>query len=171
MIFSVLTRMLSYWGFIDFMATTLMKGLALFHLSYPLAYGLSMGVFEITLGSKTVVTAGNPEVLPTLLAVSAILAFSGLSIIAQIMSVLAGTPIRISFYLQARAAQVILSMGITYIIYRFFLADSISTMGISSLPVYKVLYSFDAWMFSLYSMVAGLIIILLMLAATCYTRN
>ncbi len=169
-IFSVLTRMLSLWGFIDLMATSMMKLLAVFHLSYPLAYGLSMGIFEITLGSKTVVAGGNPEALPSILAVSAILAFSGLSIIAQIMSVMAGTPIRLSFYFFARALQMLLSLAITFIIYRLFLADSINAMSLVSLPLYKALYSFDAWMFSQYIMVAGFILIGLMLAVSCFTK-
>jgi len=169
-IFSVLTRMLSYWGFIDLMAAVLVKLLAVFELSYPLAYGLSMGFFEITLGAKTAVAASGSEALPTLLVVSSILAFSGLSIIAQIMSVVAGTPIRLSFYLLARAIQMVFSIIITYIIYRFFLTNTISTMTLSSIPIYKVLYSFDAWMFSLYSMLAGFILILLMIGAACYKR-
>ena len=170
-IFSVLTRMLSYWGFIDLMAAILVKLLAVFELSYPLAYGLSMGFFEITMGAKTAVAASGSEALPTLLVVSSILAFSGLSIIAQIMSVVAGTPIRLSFYLLARAIQMVFSIIITYIIYRFFLTNTISTMTLSSIPIYKVLYSFDAWMFSLYSMLAGFILILLMIGAACYRRS
>jgi len=170
-IFSVLTRMLSYWGFIDLMAAVLVKILAVFEISYPLAYGLSMGFFEITLGAKTAVAASGSEALPTLLTVSSILAFSGLSIIAQIMSVVAGTPIRLSFYLLARAIQMVFSIIITYIIYRFFLTNTISTMTLSSIPIYKVLYSFDAWMFSLYSMLAGFILILLMIGAACYRRS
>jgi sporulation integral membrane protein YlbJ len=162
-IFSVLTRMLSYWGFIDMMASGLVKLCTVFHLSYPLAYGLSMGFFEITMGAKTAVAASSPEALPTLLVVSSILAFSGLSIIAQIMSIVAGTPVRLSFYLLARTLQVVLSAAITCVVYRFFLADSISTMGFAPLPIYKVLYSFNAWAFSLYSMLVGLILILIMI--------
>ncbi len=161
-IFSVLTRMLSFWGFIDLMATGLVKILAILNLSYPLAYGLSMGFFEITLGAKTAI-ANDPVTLPTLLAVSSILGFSGLSIIAQIMSIVAGTPVRLSFYLLARSLQVMLSMLITAILYRFLLAGSISTGGFTPPPLYKILYSFNAWSFSLYSMLAGLILILIML--------
>ncbi len=162
-IFSVLTRMLSFWGFIDMMADGLVRLFTVLHLSYPLAYGLSMGFFEITMGAKTAIAASESQALPTLLVVSSILAFSGLSIIAQIMSIVAGTPVRLSFYLLARTLQVILSIAITCVVYRFFLPDSISTMGFAPLPIYKVLYSFNAWAFSLYSMLVGLILILIML--------
>jgi sporulation integral membrane protein YlbJ len=162
-IFSVLTRMLAFWGFIDIMAAGLVNLFTILHLSYPLAYGLSMGFFEITMGARTAISASDPETLPTLLIVSSILAFSGLSIIAQIMSIVAGTPVRLSFYLWARALQVLLSGAITCVVYRLFLTDSISTMGFAPLPIYKILYSFNAWAFSLYSMLLGIILILIML--------
>jgi sporulation integral membrane protein YlbJ len=161
-IFSVLTRMLSSWGIIDIMATGLLHIFAWLNLSYPLAYGLSMGFFEITLGAKTTI-ASDPASLPALLIVSSILGFSGLSIIAQIMSVVAGTPIRLSFYLFSRSIQVLISLVITYVFFRFFFADSISTVGFMLPPAYKILYSFNAWAFSLYSLLAGLIIILVLL--------
>lgn len=169
-IFSVLTRMLSFWGFIDLMAKFLVNTLNFFNLSYPLAYGLSMGVFEITLGSKAAVASNSPEVLPMLLVVSSILAFSGLSIIAQIMSIVAGMPIRLSFYLLTRIIQMMLSVAITYIVYRLFLAHTISAMGVASIPVYKVLYSFNVWALSLYSMLAGCFLILFMLGVAWYKR-
>jgi len=162
-IFSVLTRMLSFWGFIDLMATGLIKICGFLPLSYPLAYGLSMGFFEITLGAKTAIAASDPGALSTLLVVSTILAFSGLSIIAQVMSVVAGIPVRLSFYLKTRALQVLLSISITSLIYRLFLEKSIHAMGWETIPLYKILYSFNAWTFSLYSMLLGFIIILIML--------
>lgn len=164
-VFSVLTRMLSYWGFIDLMAAGMVKLLSLFSISYPLAYGLSLGIFEITLGSQTIIAAGSSGLLPVLLAVSSILAFSGLSIIAQVMSIVAGMPVRLSFYLLNRCLQIILSVTITFIAYRFFLVNSISTAGFSCVPIYKALYCCNMWTLSLYSMAAGLILILLILAA------
>jgi len=169
-IFSVLTRMLSYWGFIDLIAASLVKLFSVFNLTYPLAYGLGMGIFEITLGAKTAVAANSPEILPALLAVSAILGFSGLSIIAQVMSIVAGIPIRISFYLLTRIIQTALSITITYAAYRFFLANTISAISLPSLPVYKVLYCCNVWTMSLYCMAAGFILILFILGATLCKR-
>ncbi|MDD4802060.1 MAG: hypothetical protein PHF24_03840 [Syntrophomonas sp.] len=162
-IFSVLTRMLSYWGFIDMMAAGLVRVFSFLHLSYPLAYGLSMGFFEITMGAKTAISANDSSSLATLMVVSSILAFSGLSIIAQIMSIVSGTPIRLSFYLMARTMQIMLSLAITCLTYKLFLASSISAIGLKHPPVYKILYSFNAWTFSLYSMLVGAILIIIML--------
>ncbi|MEA4926509.1 MAG: sporulation integral membrane protein YlbJ [Syntrophomonadaceae bacterium] len=169
-IFSVLTRMLSHWGCIDLIAVNLVKLFSVFNLTYPLAYGLGMGFFEITLGAKTVVAANSPELLPALLTVSAILGFSGLSIIAQVMSIVAGLPIRISFYVLTRLAQVMLSLAIIGGTYRFFLADAVSTVSLPSLPVYKLLYCCNMWSLSLYCMAAGLFLILLILGAAWYKK-
>ncbi len=169
-IFSVLTRMLSYWGFIDIFAANLVKLFSVFNLTYPLAYGLGMGIFEITLGSQTVVAAHSPELLPSLLVVSTILAFSGLSIIAQVMSIVAGIPVRLSFYLLTRFMQAALSIIITIFVYRIFLANTISTISLPSVPVYKVLYCCNVWTLSLYCMAAGLVLILLMISAALYKR-
>ncbi len=169
-IFSVITRMLTHWGFITLMAHFLTKILSFLKLSYPLAYGLSMGLFEITLGSKTVAASNYPEMLPMLLVVSAILAFSGLSIIAQITSIVAGMPISLSFYLKNRILQILLSVGITYLIYNLLPAHAISTMGAATIPVYKILYSFNSWVWSLYSMLAGGFLILLMLGVAWCKR-
>jgi len=168
--FSVLTRMLSYWGFIDLIAANLVKLFSVFNLTYPLAYGLGMGIFEITLGSQTVVAAHSPELLPSLLAVSTILAFSGLSIIAQVMSIVAGIPVRLSFYLMNRFMQAALSITITFFVYRIFLAKTISTISLPSVPVYKVLYCCNVWTLSLYCMAAGFVLILFMISAAWYKR-
>ena len=97
-VFSVLTRMLSIWGFIDCLAALLVRILASAGLSYGQIYGLCMGFFEMTIGAKTAISADTGNALPLLMVISSILAFSGLSIIAQIMSIMAGTNIRWSFY-------------------------------------------------------------------------
>ena len=49
--FSVITSMLSDWGFMEILARSIRSLLGFFDLSYQVAYGLGMGLFEITLGS------------------------------------------------------------------------------------------------------------------------
>jgi sporulation integral membrane protein YlbJ len=169
-IFSVLTKMLSYWGFIDVLAASLVKLFSVFNLTYPLAYGLGMGIFEITLGSQTVVAAHSSDLLPSVLAVSTILAFSGLSIIAQVMSIIAGMPVRLSFYLLTRCAQAGLSITITFVVYRLFLTNTLNTISLPSMPVYKALYCCNVWTLSLYCMAAGLVLIVFIISAALYKR-
>ncbi len=151
-IFAVIARMLTVWGIMDILALILTKLMAVFDLSYPIAYGISTGLFEITIGSRTI-AASQADLLPKILAVSALLAFSGLSIIAQVMSILVQTPVRLSFYLKMRFSQVIVSIGLTMAGYLALAGHpAINSM---SIPFYKVAYSFDAWTFFIHCMIFG----------------
>ncbi|HHV15638.1 MAG TPA: sporulation integral membrane protein YlbJ [Gelria sp.] len=168
-IFSVLTRMLSVWGIMDSIAVMLSYLFKVFCLPYPVAYGLGMGMFEITLGTRTVVLAHEAELLYQLLAVSAILAFSGFSIIAQVMSIMAGTPVRLSFYLLSRLIQIVLSVVITLLGYKII----VPRLAVSSftIPYYKALYSFDAWNISLSCLAIGLVLITLMMILSLWWQD
>ena len=170
-IFSVLTRMLTIWGFIDSMTAILLKLLGGLALSYNQVYGLCMGIFEMTIGAKTAISSSTNTALPLLMVVSSILAFSGLSIIAQIMSIMAGTSVRWSFYLISRFLQVIFSCIITFISYRIALSWGMASIQVNAIPFYKVLYDFNAWTFSINCLaVAWLMILVLMLIALCRSR-
>ncbi|MGS0764169.1 sporulation integral membrane protein YlbJ [Syntrophomonas curvata] len=170
-IFSVLTRMLAVWGAMDAVAAMLSCMFNFLSLPYQVAYGLGMGMFEITLGTRTVVLAAQADFVYKLLAVSAILAFSGFSIIAQVMGVMAGTPVRLSFYILSRLIQVILSLTITIVTYKAVIAPR-SAIGAFTIPYYKALYSFDAWHVSLSCLVIGLILIgLMMLVSLCWQNQ
>lgn len=157
--FAALARMLTVWGLLDVIALGIMKLLAIFNLSYPVAYGIGMGIFEMTIGARAV-TAAPADLLPKLAAVSGILAFSGFSIITQVLSILAGTPVRLSFYVGIRIIQTILSIGLVMTGYLIFRGHP--AIASLSIPFYKIAYSFDAWTFSLYCMAAGAVIILAM---------
>jgi len=170
-VFSVLTRMLSWWGFIDVMAAFLLQFLQLLNLNYPQVYGLCMGIFEMTLGAKTTIANASGSSLAGLMVISAILAFSGLSIIAQVMSIMAGTPVRLSFYLISRIVQLVLACVITLLAYRLALFYGIASLGVQAIPFHKVLYSFDAWTWALKSMlVAFFIIFVMLLSSLCRKR-
>ncbi len=162
-VFSVLTRMLSQWGLIDVMAGILFQGLKIFSLDYSQVYGLCMGVFEMTLGARTAAGNDSSNILSVLLVISAILAFSGISVIAQVMSIMAGTPVRLSFYLQARLLQVLMAVTITFLTFRLALLTGLASVHVQAIPYYKALYAFDAWTWALYSMLATLIVIVFLL--------
>jgi sporulation integral membrane protein YlbJ len=162
-VFSVLTRMLSQWGFIDAMAGLLFQLLKVFELDYSQAYGLCMGIFEMTLGTKTAVANAAGSSLSVLMVLSAILAFSGISVIAQVMSIMAGTPVRLSFYLLCRLVQMITACVITFAAFHLTLLTGIASTSVQAIPFYKVLYAFDAWSWALKSMLAAFIIIMVLL--------
>lgn len=160
-IFSVLTRMLSTWGLMHYIAILWSQLLFFLKLSYEAACGIAMGMFEITIGSQAIASAGGVDILHQLLAVSLLLAFSGFSIIAQVMGVLAGMPVRLSFYLKARLLQIGFSLIITWSGYHLLLGRG-GILTIAS-PVEKVLYSINAWHISLWCMAAGLLLIGIMI--------
>lgn len=162
-VFSVLTRMLSQWGLIDVMAGFVIRFLNIFSLDYSQIYGICMGIFEMTLGAKTVAANASSNSLTVLMAISAILALSGISIIAQVMSIMAGTPVRLSFYLLSRLLQIIMACTITLLTFRLTLLIGIASINVQAIPYYKVLYAFDAWSWALHSMLAAFIIIIVLL--------
>ncbi len=111
--FAVITNMLQSFGLIDLIARLLQQLTPGVHLPYSLAYGLGVGFFEMTLGTRCI-TASEAPFVQQLIAVSAVMAWSGLSIISQVMSIVAGTPLRLSFYLRSRLLQVGLASVFTY---------------------------------------------------------
>ncbi len=159
-IFSVLTQMLTVWGIMHYIAIFWSKLLFFLHLPYQTAFGIGMGMFEITIGSKTIAAVAHHDILDQLLAVSMVLAFSGFSIIAQVMGIVADLPIRLSFYLKSRLLQMFLSMLIIWAGYRLFFSHTVFTVA---LPIERALYSINAWHISLWCMVVCLFIIGIMI--------
>ncbi|MEQ8173582.1 MAG: sporulation integral membrane protein YlbJ [Syntrophomonadaceae bacterium] len=155
--FSLLTRMLSVTGIMEGLAQTLSR--LLHGLDYNMAYALLTGFFEITLGTKCAATGIEGKILPQLLIISVILAFSGCSIIAQVMSTVAGIPVRLSFYLLSRLVQIGFSVLFTWLAYHYLASTQV--LFTASAPFNKLLYSFDAWSLAFYSLAGGLTVLTL----------
>ena len=117
-VFSVLSAALSRWGVIFEVA----RVFQFLGASYATSIGLGMGCFEMTIGAQAIASSTAPE-LEKLLAVSGVLAWSGLSVQAQVMSLLAGTPVRYWFYFKARLLQILLSLGLTVLGFKLWPAD------------------------------------------------
>jgi len=160
-IFSVLTRMLLWWGIMDWIARGFMCLMHMVHLPYSLAMGLGFGCFEISLGTRAVSLAPQGDLLYKMAAASSVLAFSGLSIIAQITGVMAGTPFRAPFYLLIRLWQILLSICITVITFKILAGKE--AFAVSALSMHQILYSFDAWSISLSCLATGAICLVLLM--------
>lgn len=159
--FSVLTRMLVLWGFIDWLALFISKVLTLGHLPSAISYAMSMGLFEISIGTRAVSLAPQSDLLCKMLVASTILAFSGLSIIAQVTGLLADTPVRPGFYVFARLIQIALAIPITVIAYCWLPApQAIPSM---STGIKHALYSIDAWGFSMECLILCLLIMIVLI--------
>ncbi|HWP98512.1 MAG TPA: nucleoside recognition domain-containing protein [Syntrophomonadaceae bacterium] len=166
--FSLLTRMLAVTGLMQCLANFLSWVMAPLGLNYTLAYALCTGFFEITLGTRAAAAGLDGSVLGVMLVISMILAFSGCSIIAQVMSILSGMPVRLSFYLLSRGLQMILSLLLTLLLYTLMAP---TRAGYAFAPLNQnLLYSFNAWTISLTCLLGGLIVLLL-LAVLSMTFN
>lgn len=163
--FSVLVKMLVLWGILDGFALILTYLIP--SITNQLAYGLGMGIFEITLGTNTI-TMTNSEIIIKMIIVSIILAFSGLSIIAQVMSVVSTIPVRASFYFKTRLLQMVLSAIFTYIGYQVFLRQQVTPS--LAMPYYKFLYHFNVWHFSITCMIISLCIIVVLMIISCLQK-
>ncbi|MCY0878246.1 MAG: sporulation integral membrane protein YlbJ [Firmicutes bacterium] len=116
-LFAVVIRVLTATGFIGLIEGPLglmLKGVG---LSPHLANAAIQGLFEIDLGSAAAAHAHAPLV-QRLVVVSAIIAWSGLSVHGQVASVLADTDIAMTPYFVARALHAVYAGIMTVVFYR-----------------------------------------------------
>ncbi|HON42052.1 MAG TPA: sporulation integral membrane protein YlbJ [Bacillota bacterium] len=108
MVFSVVVRVLDVFRVTDMIARPIMFLLAPFGVSRDLVQALISGCFEITIGTEMASRAAAP-VIPRVVAASAIIAWSGLSVFAQAASMLFGTDVRMGVYFAARVLHAVLA--------------------------------------------------------------
>lgn len=117
-IFSVFNHLLHTIGLAPWFVYVLTTLLAPLGLEPQLVPALFAGLFEITLGSQLASEAGEKVLLVDKVAVaSAIIAFSGLSVHAQVASILSTTDIRYAPYLFARFIHCLLAGTFTYLLW------------------------------------------------------
>ena len=108
MVFSVIVRVLGVFRITDLVARPVVFVLAPFGVSRDLVQALISGFFEITIGAEMASRAAAP-VIHRVVAASAIIAWSGLSVFAQAASMLFGTDVRMGVYFIARVLQAVLA--------------------------------------------------------------
>lgn len=119
-LFAVIIRLLTTAGVIDALANLL--GVLLLPLGFmpDILPALGSGFFEMTIGSKLASEAAAP-LIQRVTAVGMILAWSGLSVHAQVASMIAETDIRMKPFIMTRLAHTALAGLYTYLVCRFFL--------------------------------------------------
>lgn len=121
MMFSVLTHLVHYVGVTTLISQLITILLQLLSLPKELSDSLLAGLFEITLGSQIASIAPQSVPLAQKLAVvSMIIGWNGLSIHAQVASMISRTDIRYLPYFSARILHGILAGAITLLIYPAF---------------------------------------------------
>ncbi|MCY0876625.1 MAG: sporulation integral membrane protein YlbJ [Firmicutes bacterium] len=115
--FSVFLRVLAQIGVVTLAAVPLTAFFQVLHLDPSLVRPFITGLFEIDLGSAATANATAP-LIEKVTIVSAIIAWSGLSVHAQVASVLTDTDIRMRPYFIARIYHAVLAGVITYLLYQ-----------------------------------------------------
>lgn len=117
-LFSVVNKMLAVIHFTDAISSIIQYVLAVFQLPGSFAAPLLSGLFEMTLGSQMTSQTGHTTLLQQAMVTSFILAFSGLSIHAQVASIIADTDIRFQPYFLGRVIQSIIAPICTYFLWQ-----------------------------------------------------
>ncbi|HEY8416962.1 MAG TPA: sporulation integral membrane protein YlbJ [Limnochordales bacterium] len=115
MMFSVFLEVLTIAGVVPLAARLLAEALEYFQIHPSIADALVRGTFEITIGAQAASSAAAP-LMEKAVAASAIIAWSGLSVHAQVAALLHGTDIRLGPYIAARALHSLLAAACTWVL-------------------------------------------------------
>nr|WP_048818034.1 sporulation integral membrane protein YlbJ [Desulforamulus hydrothermalis] len=158
-LFAVIIKLLHHAGVINRLAAWL--GLVFIPLGFSpeILPALASGLFEMTIGTRLASQAGAPE-LQRLMAVAVILGWSGLSIHAQVASMIAQTDIKMGLFVITRLLHGALAAFFTFLFYH--------PAASSGAPVWPVLAPVFVWSpvflltFSFLSMLAGIILLIVL---------
>lgn len=117
-LFSVLNKLLFNLGLVSFLVGVFTSLFHFLTISVNLISPAIAGFFEMTLGSQ-LVSNSHSTLLQMVVAVSGILGFSGLSVHAQVASILAETDIRYKIFFFAKILHSGLAMGIAAILFKY----------------------------------------------------
>ncbi|MFC4320293.1 sporulation integral membrane protein YlbJ [Litchfieldia salsa] len=117
-LFSVFNALLALVNFTDILALMFSYALKLFTLPVELATPLIAGLFEITLGSQMASNTAEASLFYQIIITSFILGFCGLSVQAQVASILAETDIRFKPFFFARILHGFIAAFLTIIFWK-----------------------------------------------------
>ncbi|KYO66764.1 sporulation integral membrane protein YlbJ [Thermovenabulum gondwanense] len=163
-LFSVIIRILTVAGIISLFVPFIGKVLSLIGINPNLSQAVISGTFEITLGTQLASQAQAP-LLDRVIIASAIIAWSGLSVHFQVMSMVSDTDIKITPYVVARFLHAVLAGITSYIL----MGIPINNYNDLSLPVFAVApkNTPESWwsIFSISSQVFALLIFILIISS------
>jgi sporulation integral membrane protein YlbJ len=136
MIFSVVIRVLTVFHITDLLSAPLIAVLTPLGVPQDLVTSLVGGFFEITIGTE-MASRATASIAQKAIAASAIIAWSGLSVFAQVASMLFGTDIRLTPYFFARIVHAVLAAIVTAIMLKIVpwaAQQTIAIPGLSSSP-------------------------------------
>jgi len=117
-LFSVIIRIMTVVGVVGALARVLMFFLSPLELDPALTPALISGLFEVTLGSQLAgQAAAAAPLIQTVMVAGAIIAWSGLSVHAQVASIISGTGMKMRPFILARFVHAVLAAVYTYILW------------------------------------------------------
>jgi sporulation integral membrane protein YlbJ len=132
-LFSVIIRILTIVGIVGILATAIMRVLAPFGLDPALTPAIISGIFEVTLGCQIAGEAANTiPLIQKVMVTGAIIAWSGLSVHAQVASIISDTDMKITPFVLARFVH-----GILAAIYSWLLMGPLAAAVALSAPVFS----------------------------------
>lgn len=134
-LFSVIISLLTLVGIVEFLSIVFSRLLSLTGLDTALSPAFISGLFEIDLGCQLAASIQGVTLEQKIMAISAIIAWSGLSVHAQVASIISPTDISIFPYIFARVIHAVLAG-----LYALFLLGPVGLSvlsGISYLPVFQ----------------------------------
>ncbi|MXQ53246.1 sporulation integral membrane protein YlbJ [Shimazuella alba] len=136
-IFSVLIHVFTYVGITAWIASLILPILHLLHLSDLLSIPIVAGILEMTIGSQMISeNTVNTSLLMQLAFVGFFLGWNGLSIHAQVASVLSKSDIRYRPYFVGRILHGILAFLLTFVFWKPFQPD-VQTTAPASLHIWS----------------------------------
>lgn len=142
MMFSVFLRIVTVGGITGAIAVPLGSLLGAIGFDPTLVQALIKGAMEITIGSQSAALAES-DLLMKVVAASAIIAWSGLSVHAQVAAMLHGTDVRVMPYLVARLLHAVIAALFTVMLFEPLGAnralEAISPVTIHGLPTLALL--------------------------------
>lgn len=115
MMFSVIIRILDVFGVVSLVSAILTHLLHPLNIDRTIIRSLVNGIFEITIGTESASQSAGP-LIEQVMAASAIIAWSGISVHAQVASMINGTDIRLLPYIIARVIHGVLAAFVTYLL-------------------------------------------------------
>ncbi|MCK4261173.1 MAG: sporulation integral membrane protein YlbJ [Halanaerobiales bacterium] len=129
-LFSVITQIFIAIGLVDILTKIILFFLAPFGVAKSMVLPIISGIFEITNGASLSAQAAAP-LFQRVAICSAIIAWSGLSVHAQVATMVNGTDIRVKPYIFARMIHAVIAALATFI----FLSPAVTTLIPVNLPV------------------------------------
>ena len=142
-IFSVVSTVLIETGVLIWLSKVISTFFLIFNIPHILTLPFSIGIFEITIGSQQIAAILNQSMMIKAMLISVLLAFNGLSVHAQVASILANTDIRYHAYLYGRLIQAGLAATLTLCLYPLIHVKSDSPIG-QAIPVQSPVTN-DLW--------------------------